>query len=850
MKKRKSQNQITQKYFSVFFIFLLLLSNILPTFEVVLAEGEDAPVEVQTTGDVQPAEEVVSTPVEETVTPVENTGDTNTVTDTSTTTESVGEEESIPTDGSTTTIETVTDATSSPIVGFDTTSTTTLGTTTFATSTAETFVPVVESVATDTVATDSVVGDLSTTTLPTGTTTIETGDTAATANLLNIVNTNSINSTGTIQMTNLPGGYNGDLDFRIGSTNNSPCNLADCGGVENISAKIQNDASIDNVLALQAGSGGNSIATAGGGVIDTGNASVGLNLVNVANTNFINSNYFLLALNSFKDVNGDIVLPSLAEFLKAVVGYGENTNIVSNQSADINNDLKLDALTGDNVSKNSLTSLTETGDANTFTNVYNNVNSNLFGGKTISILLRVTGNWLGKIIGLPEGMDFTKDGDLYTLQIDDGVVSAITPAELEILSTTTAKINNKVDMLANTGDNQTQDTLNSIIKTGDAVAAANVVNIANTNVVGKNWMLAIINIFGDFNGNISFGRPDIKVGQVINTDGPVQNGGLLRHKIFVENTGDVDGDLVKVTAHYDKERLDLLESASNYVGTSEGDIAFNLGTLKPGEKREIDFTTRVKNTGAGDQIQNTVIADLLQKDNNPSNNLNTQIVTGYNLTLPRAPDSGTLPRAPENVSENFQLNQNNFVVVREVPYVLIPDTKTKVHQKVTLRNMSNKKIEGAVFRDIMTDLEGNEVQRENWDLGTIGANEDIELEYDMSFGGLGNSGEYIFASELSYKPDQNLFWKNNGKVELQIPEPVKTNLIKEVKTPKTTNKVIRKIETKFEPLTSTDTAFLFIPSTGTIAYNYQNTEVKREDVYSKIISLFSNIFGRFLAQRN
>jgi hypothetical protein len=445
MKKRKSQNQITQKYFSVFFIFLLLLSNILPTVEVVLAEGEDVPVEVQTTENVQPpTEEVDFTPVlEETDTPVENTGDTNTVTDTSTTTESMGEEETIPTDSSIKTTTTTTEATTSPIIGFDTTSTTTLGTTTFATSSPETFIPIAENVATNSVATETletIPVDTSTTTLPTGTTTIETGDTAATANLLNIVNTNSINSTGTIQMTNLPEGYNGDLDFRIESTKSSPCNLSDCGGVENISAKIQNDAEIDNVLALQAGSGANTVSTAGGGIIDTGNASVGLNLVNVANTNFVNSNYFLLALNSFKDVNGDIVLPSLAEFLKAVVGYGENTNIVSNQSADINNNLNLDALTGDNVSKNSLTSLTETGDANTFTNVYNNVNSNLFGGKTISILLRVTGNWLGKIIGLPEGINFTKDGNLYTLQIDDGVVSAITPAELEILSSTTAKI--------------------------------------------------------------------------------------------------------------------------------------------------------------------------------------------------------------------------------------------------------------------------------------------------------------------------------------------------------------------------------------------------------------------------
>src|SRR5690606_19371843 len=95
------------------------------------------------------------------------------------------------------------------------------------------------------------------------------------------------------------------------------CSLISCQG-EQVTVNIDNNASIDNEVLITANSGGNTISDTDNGVIETGNAYAGLNLINVANTNLIDSNYLLVTLNAFQDVNGDIVFPSLSQFFSSL----------------------------------------------------------------------------------------------------------------------------------------------------------------------------------------------------------------------------------------------------------------------------------------------------------------------------------------------------------------------------------------------------------------------------------------------------------------------------------------------------------------------------------------------------
>ncbi|KXK07629.1 MAG: hypothetical protein UZ21_OP11001000988 [Microgenomates bacterium OLB22] len=49
------------------------------------------------------------------------------------------------------------------------------------------------------------------------------------------------------------------------------------------------------------------------------------------------------------------------------------------------------------------------------------------------------------------------------------------------------------------------------ITTGDATVTAKILNLLNTNIVGNNWYYVMVNVFGNWKGNIRFARPDLTV---------------------------------------------------------------------------------------------------------------------------------------------------------------------------------------------------------------------------------------------------------------------------------------------------------------------------------------------------
>ena len=385
-----------------------------------------------------------------------------------------------------------------------------------------------ESLATTSDATTS----LATSTLPTGTSTIDTGDAVALANVINLVNTNTINSTGTVILGNLINGSNEDLDFRPGvnanvtttlSTTTTVCTLLICNGVSSTTIYIVATTTIQNDIVLEASSGENTVDTAEFGIINTGDTLAGLNLVNVVNTNIVDSNYLLLSLNSFNDINGDIILPTFSSNLVSDnLAINElNVNSVSN----LENNLEVTANTGENDISETQNAIINSGSSNSVTNVYNNINTLLAGGNSISILLKITGEWIGELLGLPDEATFVQEGDTRILNFSNDLNNSSgltnTNGILEVNSTNTSSIVNNLKVNADSGNNNILNTENGNINTGNSLSAANVINIANTNIIGRNWILAIINIFGNFNGNIVFAGP--KVNPVLATSTTTPN---------------------------------------------------------------------------------------------------------------------------------------------------------------------------------------------------------------------------------------------------------------------------------------------------------------------------------------
>jgi hypothetical protein len=116
------------------------------------------------------------------------------------------------------------------------------------------------------------------------------------------------------------------------------------------------------------------------------------------------------------------------------------------------------------------------------------------------------------------------------------------------------------------------------------MAAANIVNIANTNVVGRNWILAIFNIFGDFNGDISFGKPDLWVGARAEVPADLHGGSCFTYDLTVTNFGDARASNVVLDASFDKA-LQVFDSFDEDMGTTT--VRFNVGSLQPGSSRDI-----------------------------------------------------------------------------------------------------------------------------------------------------------------------------------------------------------------------------------------------------------------------
>lgn len=143
-----------------------------------------------------------------------------------------------------------------------------------------------------------------------------------------------------------------------------------------------------------------------------------------------------------------------------------------------------------------LDNLIKTGDAVSIVNIFNDINKNIIGD-----------NWQESIYNIYDYLD----GDINLLEQFLLILenSSDNPLPSEIKNVNIAEIENNVIANANTGENEINSDGENKIETGDAVAIANIVNIANNNLIGNNWLFSTINIFGDWVGNLIIPGEDL-----------------------------------------------------------------------------------------------------------------------------------------------------------------------------------------------------------------------------------------------------------------------------------------------------------------------------------------------------
>jgi hypothetical protein len=579
-----------------------------------------------------------------------------------------------------------------------------------------------------------------------GTTTIETGDALSSANIVNVVNTNIVNSNGFLLLLNQLFGAGAfdlrDFDFGwntgtpasegAGNASTSPCSLEACDGEVDLNVTSTSTAVIKNDVVARSSTGGNTASGAGAHIL-TGDAYAGVNVVNVANTNIIDSNYLLVSLNNFGDYADDIVFPGLSFFnqffTQSGLGGGSLAATSSN-TADIENNVSTVAQTGDNTASSTNGSSVVTGDANSGSSVVNTVNTNLLGGNSVFILLNVYGDWSGDIFGLPPGISWTEtpEGVVLFSENDASLGTEAEPSgDIAIGNNSSTTIKNNIEVYALTGDNKVNATNgDGVVVTGDAHASANIINIANTNAIGQNWILAMFNIFGNWDGNFAFGRPDLWVGvRAESPDNPIGPESSVTYHYTVTNFGDSNATDVVLDNAFNRDLLIF-----SGLGESGNGGRVEVGTLAPGESKEISYTAHVSNNLGGGQtpIEMTTTATSRETDNNTDDNSDSVAIIAVRPTASVATNrTNGLPYA------DLRITKTANVATTTIPGF--------VDYTITVNNYGSSAYEATLY-DTLEDEDGGVISSQEWPLGEIFPDEEITVTYTVEFGEDARPGLY------------------------------------------------------------------------------------------------------------
>ncbi len=343
---------------------------------------------------------------------------------------------------------------------------------------------------------------------------LDTGDITGSVNVLNLANTNLAPGSSMGSQTVYPGSIN-QLSLTpatnrvlLGNTETGPnsanSNIFNQG--QDITVVQNNNANLNNDININAVSGGNQVAsnTIVGDIL-TGSINLGVNVINLLNSmapsTLLNIDTWNVMGNFVGDIalNGDlqnqITGPESRNQNSVDLANAANLTVTNNSAA--NNLFDFDLNTGNNkVTENSKIGRVETGSTNSRSAANNIANQT----SPILYIFNVLGNWTGQLLGLVPGQVIVNANNTGTGP--DSVNSNTTNLGTESSATinNTANANNRIRIFADTGNNNvSRNTSVGSLSTGAINVLTGVTNIANSL---EKLTIRVINIFGDFKGNI------------------------------------------------------------------------------------------------------------------------------------------------------------------------------------------------------------------------------------------------------------------------------------------------------------------------------------------------------------
>jgi hypothetical protein len=325
-------------------------------------------------------------------------------------------------------------------------------------------------------------------------------------------------------VSNINGDVNGDLLLDPALIGTIQPTSGPSDGTLSINALNNTSQSIANDINLDATTGNARVdANTRAGNATSGNATAIANVVNILNSAITSGKSFLGVVNINGNLNGDILLPP--HFIDQLIASNVPT-VTINTSLDLNNNVSqsianhvnADATSGNaTVGMNTTAGSATTGTAKTNITAFNLTHSGVVGTNSLLVFVNVLGTWYGMIFDAPPGTT--------TAQLGSGITSYDSNTDVAAQNNVNQSILNNINVNAHSGDaDVARNTTAGNATSGNAYAAVNVLNVADSNMSLANWFgILFINVFGSWNGSfgIDTAAGDPPVTAPAATDDPV-----------------------------------------------------------------------------------------------------------------------------------------------------------------------------------------------------------------------------------------------------------------------------------------------------------------------------------------
>ncbi len=611
---------------------------------------------------------------------------------------------------------------------------------------------------------------------------IETGDASSLANILNQANLELNRTILEVLFIEAGGDYQEDIDLNQLWTYLNELELTQTqlmdesdSNIAKIEQEMINDTSslaiVDTDINLSANTGSNQLSSEENGTVLTGDATTLANLINLINLQINDSILLLGTININEDYTGNIILPrpeKLAQWLGDDFDFNslEDLNLSSQpsieNSVEINQEINAVTNTGHNEQTNSTgDAVNHTGDADTTINSLNLLNNSYSLSGWYYLLLNNWDLWSGQsnlqadslpwlVLGSPQANTNPNDQD---------------PNPGSITQTTNqAEINTKINLEANTGNNQMQTGQGGTIETGDAKAGANLTNIVNSNFNQTRWFMSWINIMQSWNGNLIFAYPDLEVKLQATPISYNQDNSKVRYQIMLgqANLGHDSATNSRLNLDLPSQGkiISVSPSANNHSNRS---LLWSTSSLATNQASFYEIIMEFDLPDNNDRVELSAKASTSTSDpelNRTNNQTSVKIILENIAAVQTDNDEGETLIELES-DRNLKEPQLSLTAQNNVgSHVYLGDT---IIFELSLQNQgAGDSYDTLVMHDLL-DARGNLLGRISFDAGHIPAGRKLNLSFEFTVNGGSQlaDGVYSTASQAFGAAENGEWFESN-----------------------------------------------------------------------------------------